>query len=101
MAVNMIRRSVNMIRRAGATVSVTLRLLLTVAALGTAGLSLMAWIDAPRAWQPAGLAVAKVIGPLSLVIIVVTVPAILRLVDSPKRALRDLLLLIGASGLPL
>jgi lysylphosphatidylglycerol synthetase-like protein (DUF2156 family) len=80
-------------------VSVTLRLLLTAAALGTAGLALKAWIDAPHAWQPAGLAVARVVGPLSLALIIVTVPAVLRLVDSPKRALRDVLLIIAAVGI--
>src|SRR5258708_4367626 len=99
MAVKMIRTSVNMIRSAGATVSVTLRLLLTVAALGTAGLGLKAWIDAPHAWQPAGLAVARIVGPLSLALLVVTVPAVLRLIDSRKRALRDLLLVISALGI--
>ena len=88
-----------MIRRAGATVSVTLRLLLTVAALGAAGLALKAWIDAPHAWQPAGLAVARIVGPLSLALLVVTVPAVLRLIDSRKRALRDLLLIISAVGI--
>jgi lysylphosphatidylglycerol synthetase-like protein (DUF2156 family) len=89
----------NMMRRAAAMVSVTLRLLLTAAALGTAGLALMAWIDAPRAWQPAGLAVARVVGPLSLAVVVVTVPAVLRLVDSPKRALREVLLILTAVGI--
>jgi lysylphosphatidylglycerol synthetase-like protein (DUF2156 family) len=98
MAVNILRGSVNMIGRAGATVSVTLRLLLTAAAFGTSGLALKAWLDAPHAWQPAGLAVARVVGPLSLALIIVTVPAVLRLVDSPKRALRDLLLIIAAAG---
>src|SRR4030081_2069320 len=101
MAVNIIRGSVNMIGRAGATVSVTLRLLLTAAAFGTAGLALKAWIDAPHAWQPAGLAVARVVGPLSLALVVVTVPAIVRLVDSPKRALREFPLMIAALGIVL
>lgn len=87
------------IRDAGAMVSVTLRLLLTAAALGTAGLALKAWIDAPHVWQPAGLAVARVIGPLSLALIVVIVPAVLRLVGSPKSALRDVLLIITGIGL--
>src|SRR6202171_2224190 len=99
MPVNMIRRSMNILGRAGAMVSVTLRLLLTAAALGTSGLALKAWIDAPHAWQPAGLAVARVVGPLSLALIIVTVPAVLRLVDSPKRALRDVLLIIAAAGI--
>ncbi|HXN02896.1 MAG TPA: phosphatidylglycerol lysyltransferase domain-containing protein [Candidatus Dormibacteraeota bacterium] len=92
---NTIRTTVN---RAGAMVSVTLRLLLTAAALGTTGLAVKAWIDAPHAWQPAGLAVARVVGPLSLALIIITVPAVLRLVDSPKRALRDVLLIIAAVG---
>src|ERR1700694_4038711 len=95
MTVNTIRTTVN---RAGAMVSVTLRLLLTAAALGTTGLAVKAWIDAPHAWQPAGLAVARGVGPLSLALIFVTVPAVLRLVDSPKRALRDVLLIIAAVG---
>jgi lysylphosphatidylglycerol synthetase-like protein (DUF2156 family) len=98
MPVKMIRRTVNMMRSSGATVSVTLRLLLTVAALGAAGLGLKAWIEAPHVWQPAGLAVARVIGPLSLALIVVVVPAVLRLVDSPKSALRDVLLIITGIG---
>jgi lysylphosphatidylglycerol synthetase-like protein (DUF2156 family) len=98
MGVKMMRSAVNTIRKSAATVSVTLRLLLTAAALGTTGLSLKAWIDAPHAWQPAGLAVARVVGPLSVVLIVVTVPAALRLLDSPKRALRDVLLIIAAVG---
>src|ERR1700716_3804981 len=89
----------NMMGRAAAMVSVTLRLLLSAAALGTVGLALMAWIDAPRAWQPAGLAVARVVGPLSLAVVVVTVPAVLRLVDSPKRALREVLLILTAVGI--
>src|SRR6202171_1619111 len=99
MPVNMIRRSMNILGRAGAMVSVTLRVRLTAAALGTSGLALKAWIDAPHAWQPAGLAVARVVGPLSLALIIVTVPAVLRLVDSPKRALRDVLLIIAAAGI--
>jgi len=73
-----------MLRRAAAMVSVTLRLLLTAAALGTAGLALNAWIDAPHAWQPAGLAVARVVGPLSLALVVVTVPAVLRRATAPS-----------------
>jgi lysylphosphatidylglycerol synthetase-like protein (DUF2156 family) len=88
-----------MIDRTGATVSVTFRLLLTGAALGTAGLALKAWIDAPHVWQPAGLAVMRIVGPLSLALLVATVPAVLRLVDSRKRALRDLLLMIAAVGI--
>ncbi len=80
---------------------VTLRLFLTVAALATAGLALQAWIDAPRAWQPAGLAVAKVVGPLILVLVIVTVPAMLRLIGSPKRAMRDVLFVISAAGIVL
>lgn len=80
---------------------VALRLFLTAAALGSAGLALMAWIDAPRAWQPAGLAVAKVVGPLILVLVIVTVPAVLRLIDSPKRAMRDVLFVISAAGIVL
>ena len=79
-------------------ISVTLRLLLTAAAFGTAGLALKAWIDAPHAWQPAGLAVARVVGPLSLALLIASVPAVLRLIDSPKRALRDVLLIIAAAG---
>jgi lysylphosphatidylglycerol synthetase-like protein (DUF2156 family) len=86
------------IRRTAAMVSVTLRLLLTAAALGTTGLALKAWIDAPHAWQPAGLAVARLVGPLSLALLIVTVPAMLRLVDSPKRAMREVLLIIAAGG---
>ena len=77
---------------------VTLRLFLTAAALGTAGLSLLAWIDAPHAWQPAGLAAARVLGPLTLVLVAGTVPAMLRLIDSPKRALRDVLFFVSATG---
>ena len=77
---------------------VTLRLFLTAAALGTAGLSLLAWIDAPHAWQPAGLAAARVLGPLTLVLVAGTGPAILRLIDSPKRALRDVLFFVSATG---
>jgi len=86
---------------AGAMVRVTLRLLLTSAALGTTSLALKAWIDGPHAWQPAGLAVARVVGPLILVLLVVTVPAVLRLIDSPKRAMRDLLFVISAIGIAL
>src|SRR6202171_5954627 len=88
MPVNMIRRSMNILGRAGAMVSVTLRVRLTAAALGTAGLALKAWVDAPHAWQPAGLAVARVVGPLTLALIIVTVPAGLRLADTPQRAFR-------------
>jgi lysylphosphatidylglycerol synthetase-like protein (DUF2156 family) len=80
---------------------VMLRLLLTAAALGTTGLALQAWIAAPHAWQPAGLAVARIVGPLILVLAVVTVPAMLRLIDSPKRALRDVLFVISAAGIML
>src|ERR1700694_3915146 len=76
-----------------------LRLLLTTAALGTTGLALKAWIDAPHAWQPAGLAVARVVGPLALALVIVTAPAMLRLIDSPKRALRDGLFGISAAGI--
>jgi lysylphosphatidylglycerol synthetase-like protein (DUF2156 family) len=89
---------VNVIRSTGAMLSVTLRVLLTAAALGSAALALKVWIDAPHAWQPAGLAVARVVGPLSLALILVTVPAVLRLVASPKRALRELLLIVAAIG---
>jgi hypothetical protein len=90
-----------MVAKAGGMMRVTLRLMLTAAALGTAGLALMAWIDAPHAWQPAGLAVAKVVGPLILVLIIVTVPATVRLITSPKRAMRDVLFVISAAGIVL
>jgi lysylphosphatidylglycerol synthetase-like protein (DUF2156 family) len=80
---------------------VTLRLLLTAAAVGTAALALMAWIDAPHAWQPAGLAVARIVGPLILALVAVTVPAVVRLINSPKRALRDVLFVISAAGIVL
>src|SRR5260370_20931548 len=86
---------------AGAMVRVTLRLLLTAAAVRTRGFALKAWIDAPHAWQPAGLAVAKVVGPLILVLLVVTVPAVLRLIDCPKRALRDVLFVLSTAGIVL
>src|SRR3979409_1312861 len=86
---------------AGALVRLGLRLLFPPAALGTTSLALKAWIDAPHAWQPAGLAVARVVGPLILVLLVVTVPAVLRLIDSPKRALRDVLFVISAAGIAL
>jgi lysylphosphatidylglycerol synthetase-like protein (DUF2156 family) len=75
--------------------------MLTAMAVGTAGLALKAWIDAPHAWQPAGLAVARIVGPLIVVLLVVTVPAIVRLIDSPKRALRDVLFVISAAGIVL
>ena len=88
-----------MTAKAGGMLRVTVRLFLTAAALGTAGLSLMAWIDAPRAWQPAGLAVAKVLGPLTVVLVAGTVPGLLRLIDSPKRAMRDVLFFISAVGI--
>jgi phosphatidylglycerol lysyltransferase len=80
-------------------VLVTLRLLLTAAAVGTTGLALKAWLDAPHAWQPAGLAVARIVGPLILVLVAVTVPAIVRLIASPKRALRDVLSVTSAAGI--
>jgi lysylphosphatidylglycerol synthetase-like protein (DUF2156 family) len=70
-------------------------------AVGTTGLALKAWFDAPHAWQPAGLAVARIVGPLIVVLLVVTVPAIVRLIDSPKRALRDVLFVISAAGIVL
>jgi lysylphosphatidylglycerol synthetase-like protein (DUF2156 family) len=75
--------------------------MLTAMAVGTTGLALKAWIDAPHAWQPAGLAVARIVGPLIVVLLVVTVPAIVRLIDSPKRALRDVLFVISAAGIVL
>jgi lysylphosphatidylglycerol synthetase-like protein (DUF2156 family) len=70
-------------------------------AVGTTGLALKAWMDAPHAWQPAGLAVARIVGPLIVVLLVVTVPAVVRLIDSPKRALRDVLFVISAAGIVL
>ena len=88
-----------MMAKVGGMLRVALRLFLTAAALGTAGLSLGAWIDAPRAWQPAGLAVAKVLGPLTLVLVAGMVPAMLRLIDSPKRAMRDVLFFVSAAGI--
>lgn len=81
--------------------SVPLRLLLTAAALGTAGLSLKAWIEAPHAWQPAGLAATRIIAPLGVVLLIVMVPALLRLIGSPKRALRDVLVLLTGVGVVL
>jgi lysylphosphatidylglycerol synthetase-like protein (DUF2156 family) len=86
---------------AAAMLRVTVRLLLTATALGTTSLALKAWIDAPHAWQPAGLAVARIVGPLILVLLVVTVPAVLRLIDSPKRALRDVLFVVSGVGIVL
>ncbi len=85
----------------GVMVRVTLRLVLTGAVLGASSLAFRAWIDAPHAWQPAGLAVAHVVGPLILVLVVVTVPAVLRLIGSPKRALRDVLFVISGAGIVL
>jgi lysylphosphatidylglycerol synthetase-like protein (DUF2156 family) len=90
-----------MMAKAGGMLRVTLRLFLTAAALGTAGLALMAWIDAPHAWQPAGLAAAKIVGPLTMALVVGTIPAVIRLIDSPKRAMRDVLFVISAAGIVL
>lgn len=88
-----------MVGRVTAMLGVTLRVLLATIALGTASLSLKAWIDAPHAWQPAGLAAAQVIAPISAMLVMVAIPAGLRLIGSRKRALRDLLLVISAAGM--
>ncbi len=77
----------------------TIRILLTLAVFGTAGLSLQAWIAAPHVWQPAGLAAAGLIAPLSLALAILGIPAGIRLLSTPKRALRDALLVLAAAGI--
>lgn len=74
------------------------RSVLTIATLAVAGLSLGAWLAAPRAWQPAGLSAAA-LGPVTLLLVVMLAPAVIAVLLRPKRALRDVLLLIsGASA---
>ncbi len=75
-----------------------MRSLLSVGVVTATGLSLLAWIAAPHAWQPAGVAAASVLAPLGAVLLV---PIALRPALTPKRPLRGVLLGLAACGVAL
>lgn len=72
-----------------------MRIGLTMSALATFAVSFETWVAAPHAWHPAGLAAAGVLGPLAMLLLVAGVPAGLRLITTPKRALREALVLLA------
>src|SRR5712692_511271 len=71
---------------------------LTLAVLATSVLAVQAWIVAPKAWQPAGLTATAVLAPLSGLLAVILLPALVRFALKPKRALHDALLVAAGSG---
>lgn len=75
-----------------------LRTGLTLAVLITTILAVQAWIVAPRAWQPAGLAASALLAPLGALLVVILLPALVRFALKPKRALRDALLVVACAG---
>jgi lysylphosphatidylglycerol synthetase-like protein (DUF2156 family) len=71
---------------------------LTLAVLATSILAVQAWIIAPKAWQPAGLTATAILAPLSALLAVILLPALVRFALKPKRALHDALLVAAGSG---
>jgi lysylphosphatidylglycerol synthetase-like protein (DUF2156 family) len=76
----------------------TARTGLTLAVLVTSVLAVQAWIVAPKAWQPAGLTATAILAPLSALLAVIMLPALVRFALKPKRALHDALLVVACSG---
>jgi lysylphosphatidylglycerol synthetase-like protein (DUF2156 family) len=72
-----------------------------VTVLATTTWAVQAWIAAPKAWQPAGLAATAILAPIFALLMVVGLPAILRLVAKPKRAIWDALVLVACLAIGL
>lgn len=71
---------------------------LTLAVLTTSVLAVQAWIVAPKVWQPAGLTATAILAPLSVLLAVILLPALVRFALKPKRALHDALLVVACGG---
>jgi phosphatidylglycerol lysyltransferase len=76
----------------------TARTGLTLTVVVTSLLAVQAWIVAPKAWQPAGLTATAILAPLSALLAVIMLPALVRFALKPKRALHDALLVVACSG---
>lgn len=84
-----------------ATALGSLRTVLTLTALVGTLLAVQAWIAAPKAWQPAGLTATALLAPLGALLLVIVLPAAIRVAAKRKRALRDALLLVTCGGMAL